>query len=165
MGRQKLLWVAGRYDVVPVENLFSKNDIHYFYTAFSDGSVYAIDKAKFMDAARTNVSYMTQVAQGLSEHYDNLLGRLNGIEQSDLRTKIMHVLHNLSTKFDTAPIVRMHKMGLNLTQQDIADMVGATREATSIELKKMRKDGMIYYTRSSFTIFSDVLAEKLNTPA
>ena len=164
-GRQKLLWVAGRYDIVPVENLFSKNGVNYFYTAFSDGSLYAIDKAAFLDVAKADLKLMTQVAKGLSEHYDSLLGRINGIEQSDLRSKIIHVLHNLSTKFDNAPVVRMHKHGLNLTQQDVADMVGATREATSIELKKMRKDGLIYYTRSSFTIFTDVLADKVNTPA
>jgi CRP/FNR family transcriptional regulator len=164
LGRQKLLWVAGRYDVVPVENLFSKSDVSYFYTAFSEGSMYVIDKRDFINKAKSNVEFMTQIAQGLSEHYDNLLGRLNGIEQSDLRTKLLHILHNLSTKFDNASVVRLHKLGLNLTHQDIADMVGATREATSIELKKMRKEGLIYYTRSTFTVFADVISEELNTP-
>ena len=163
-GRQKFLWVAGRYDIVPAENFFSKNGLSYFYSAFSNGSMYAVDKSQFLEKAKTDATYMSQIAQGLSEHYDTLLGRVNEIEQSDLRTKIIHMLYNLSLKFDNTSIVRLHKMGLNLTHQDIADMVGASREATSIELKKLKTDGLIYYTRSSFTVFADIISEKINTP-
>jgi CRP-like cAMP-binding protein len=163
-GRQKLLWIVGRYDMVPIENLFRATDVSYFYTAFGAGSMYVIDKTDFLKTAKQNVNYMAQIAQGLSEHHDNLLARLNSVEQSDLRTKILYVLYNVSVKFDSSSVVKLHDLGLNLTHQDIADMVGATRESTSIELKLMQQEKLIKYSRSSFTVYTDRIAQIVTTP-
>jgi CRP/FNR family transcriptional regulator len=108
---------------------------------------------------------MGEIARGLSEHYDDLLMRMNAVEQSDIRSKLMHVIHNLCAKFSTSATVSFHGMGLNLTHQDLADMIGSTREAVSIEMAKLRADGLVDYSRSTFVVHAETLAGHIDAPA
>ena len=161
-GDERLLWLAGRYDIVPTEGIFKAiSTPRYFYTAFSNGSAYTVNKKDLLDKAHSNITVMTQVARGLSEHHDDLLSHLNGIEQSNLRGKIIYVLQTVCEKFSGADIVALHEIGLNLTHQDIADMVHASREAVSIELKQLQEEGFVEYSRSSFTVYAEKIAQEI----
>lgn len=160
-GNQKLLWVVGRYDIVPLENLFQSGQAHYFYTALSNGSMYVIDKKALLNETDKSPVLMGQIARGLSEHYDDLLSRMNGVEQSNIRSKIMYTLLNLANKFGASEAVDLNEIGLNITHQDIADMIGATRETTSVELKRLSDSGMIKYSRSSFEVFTDKISSEI----
>lgn len=165
-GVERLLSMAGKYDVVPAEKLFSPKVVtRYFYTAFCDVSVYVLDKKSFLEAAAKDLSILHQIARGMGDHYDDLLSRLHSVEQSTLKSKVLHMLHAFSTKFSAADVVHLHEIGLNLTHQDIADMVHATREATSIELKKLFDEGFITYDRSSFTVFVKKITQEISAPA
>lgn len=151
-GRHKLLWIAGRYDLIPLEQFFSQKNLRYFYSGYGDGSVYVIEKKQLLDAFKRHPEVIGEVARGLSEHYDDLLERMNALEQSDVRSKLLHIIHNLCLKFSSVEQVNLHELGLNLTHQDLADMIGSTREATSLELGKLRKEGYVDYSRSEFTV-------------
>ena len=165
-GNERLLWIAGRYDIVPTEGLFDRvTTTDYFYTAYCDGSAYVVSKDEFLEKSAQHADIMFQVARGLSEHHDDLLNRLNSVEQPNLRRKILFMLHALCVKFSGADSVKLHEIGLNLTHQDIADMVHATREATSIEMKKLLDEKLVKYTRTSFTVQAKKIAEEIETPA
>lgn len=165
-GTEKILWLAGRYDIVPAEGLFSRSSTpRYFYTAFSDGSAYAVNKKEFLSVASANVGIMEQLTRGLSEHHDDLLERLNSVGQPNLRSKILFMLHALCEKFSGADVVHLHELGLNLTHQDIASMVDATREAVSIELKQLQYEGYVDYSRSTFTVFYGKVDDAIKAPA
>lgn len=152
-GVERLLWIAGRLDIVPTEALFSRSKaVRFFYMAHTDVSVYVVNKEEFLNLARTNLQVMTEVAYAMSSHYDDLLGRIHSIEQSAVRSKIVHTLYDLGRRFSVDDQVDLCSLGLRLTHQDIADMVGATRETVSLELKKLRADGYIKYGRSKFIV-------------
>lgn len=164
-GRQKLLWIAGRYDIVPVEQMFSKQPVNYFYSGFTDGSAFVIDKERLLEYLKEEPKVMSEVAHGLSEHHDDLLMRMNALEQSDIRSKLLYVIHNLCNKFSSSDSVALHEIGLNLTHQDLADMIGSTREAVSLEMSKIRDDGLVDYSRSTFIVNMKEISEQIDTPA
>jgi len=164
-GGERLLWLSGRYDIIPTENLLSPlTTAHYFYTAFSDGSAYIVSKKDLLDASIKDNGVMLQVARGMSEHNDDLLARIDTIGQTNLRSRVLFMLHNISTKFSSAAIVELHEIGLNLTHQDIADMVHSTREATSVILKQLQDEGFIDYSRLTFTVYCEKISSEINTP-
>lgn len=164
-GSEHLLWLAGRYDIVPTEGILKPHITpNYFYTAYSDGSAYAVNKKQLLDKANGDVAIMAQVARGLSEHHDDLLQHIKGIEQPNLRAKILYLLHILCEKFSGAEVVYLHELDLNLTHQDIADMVRASREAVSVELKQLQDEGFVDYSRSSFTVNAAKIAEQIIEP-
>ena len=151
-GRQRLLWIAGRYDIIPLERFFTRKILQYDYVGYSEGSAYVISKQALHALIKERPSAAVEIARGLSEHFDDVSERLSAIGKADVRSKLLHMLYNLSLKFSSADVVQLHQMGLNLTHQDLADMIGASREVVSVELSKARADGFVDYSRSTFVV-------------
>lgn len=157
-GAERMVWIAGRYDVVPTEQLFSRQQqLRFFYTALSDGAAYQIEKSTFLTAARGNLELMTEIAISMSSHYDDLLTRINSTEQASIRQKLIATLCYLAGRFSAERQVDLYQLGLKLTHEDVATMIGATRETVSVELQKLRHDGYVDYSRSKFVIHLDKL--------
>jgi CRP/FNR family transcriptional regulator len=151
-GRERLLWIAGRYDIAPLERFFTHKILQYDYVGYTNGSAYVISKDDLHKVLREQPGAAFEIARGLSEHFDDVSERLSAIGKADVRSKLLHTLYNLSVKFSSGDITPLHELGLNLTHQDIADMIGASREVVSIELGKAREDGFVDYDRSTFTV-------------
>lgn len=162
-GIQRLLWIAGRYDLAPTEQLFSRRaSVTFYYTALTDVVAYVIPKDVFLTHAHENPAFLYEIAAGMSGHYDDLLHRLHSLEQTSIRDRLIHTLHYLAKRFSADDMVDLHRLNLRLTHQDLADMIGATRETTSLELQKLRRSGLVEYNRSSFIIYTDKLSEALS---
>lgn len=160
-GRQRLLWIAGRYDIIPLERFFTRKALQYDYVGYGDGSAYVMNKDALLAMIRNQQGAAIEIARGLSEHFDDVSERLSAIGKRDVRSKLLHTLYNLSLKFSSADVVELHSVGLNLTHQDISDMIGASREVVSIELSKARSDGFIDYSRSEFTVYTAKIREHM----
>lgn len=155
-GNERMLWIAGRYDIVPTEQLFSQHrPLQFFYTALSDGEAYHIDKAQFIAKAKADSGLMSEIAMSMSSHYDDLLSRINSTEQSSVRHKLIATLRYLAERFSAESRVDLYALGLRLTHEDIATLIGSTRETVSLELQKLHKAGCIHYNRSEFVIDLD----------
>lgn len=152
-GNEQLIWLATRFDLIPAESLFRKRgELQFSYTALTDIQAYEIPKSTFLDMCETNTALMSEIAKSMSLHYDDLLVRLRSVEQSSIRNKLIHTLHYIATRFSGDSTVCLHDLGLQFSHQDIGRMIGATRETTAIELKRLKDEGYIDYTRSEFTI-------------
>jgi CRP/FNR family transcriptional regulator, cyclic AMP receptor protein len=153
-GNERMLWIAGRYDIVPTEHLFSNHSpLNFFYTALSPVEIYKIPKDEFLTHAKSNLPLMTDIAASMSAHYDDLLVRINSIGQPNIHEKLVATLRYLAERFSANTIVDLYELGLPVTHQDLAEMIGSTRETTSIELKKLQTGGYIQYDRSHFIIY------------
>ncbi len=161
-GVERLLWIAGRYDVTPVERLFSKNaTVRYFYTALTSGNYYAVNKANFLTAAFTHPELMTEIARGMSSHYDDFLDRINTIDTATVEERLIRTLCYLAERFSGADTVDLYKEGLKLTHQDLASMIGSTRETVSLILSQLRREGVIEYGRKKFVMQPGQLMKKI----
>jgi len=155
-GSERGLWVAGRYDIVPTEQLFSqRHPLKFFYSALSDGVAYEVNKKEFLDFAKTDLQLMTEIAKSMSTHYDDLMMRINSVERTNVHDKIIATLHYLAERFSAERSVDLYELGLKITHQDLADMLGSTRETTSLELHKLRKEGFIDYDRTKLIVHLD----------
>ena len=158
-GNEHMLWIAGRYDIIPTEQLFTPHrPVQFFYTALTDGDAYEINKADFIAQAKNNVELMTEIATSMSNHYDDLLSRVSSIGRTNVREKLIATLRYVAGRFSAQRSVDLYQLGLRLTHQDIAQMIGSTRETTSLELKKLHAEGFIDYDRAKFIIHLDYSA-------
>jgi CRP-like cAMP-binding protein len=152
-GNARLIWIAGRYDIVPTEHLFlRRKPLDFFYTALTDGAAYCLDKPTFMEHAKNNLTLMTDIAVAMSNHYDDLLARINSIEQVSVRDKLLSTLCYLGERFGSDDVVDLYQIGLRLTQKDLAAMINSTRETTSLEMHKLRQGGCVEYGPTTFAI-------------
>lgn len=79
---------------------------------------------------------MQEIVRGMSGHYADLLYRLSSITQASAREKFLHTLKNITEWFSASAVVDFAKIGQDITHQDVARLIHATRETVSIELKK-----------------------------
>lgn len=153
-GTENLLWIEGRYDTVPTEKFFSvREPVQFYYTALTDGSYFNIDKKQFLGYARVHPELMAEIAQNMSNHYDDLLLRINSIEQTSVRKKLIATLHYLAEKLSANDIVDFIEQGLRLTHGDFAALIGSTRETISVELHKLKEAGLIEYDNTKFIVY------------
>ncbi|MEO5498986.1 MAG: Crp/Fnr family transcriptional regulator [Candidatus Saccharimonadales bacterium] len=161
-GNQQLIWIASRYDIIPTESLFrARGELHFYYTALTDLDAFEIPKKDFLGMCENDIKVIREIALSMSAHYDDLLIRLRSVEQSSIREKLIYTLHYIATRFSSESVVHLNDLGLQFNHQDIGQMIGATRETTAIELKRLKDEGFINYSRSDFTIYTDKLAKFL----
>ncbi|HEX6416276.1 MAG TPA: Crp/Fnr family transcriptional regulator [Candidatus Saccharimonadales bacterium] len=156
-GNERLIWIAGRYDLAPTEQLFTSVPLNFFYTALSDGEAYEVNKQEFITTAKADLSFLADVASTMGHHYSDLLERIDTMGKSTIRAKLIATLRYLAKRFGTGEDIDLYGIGLELTQQDFAEMIGSTRETTSVELHKLREEGFINYGRSHFVILNKEL--------
>ncbi len=155
-GIERLLWIAGRYDFAPVEQLFAKQSTtRFFYTAITDGSFYEVDRSDLIAHAEEHPKVMAEIAKGMSEHYDDFLTRVDAIDGLSVRERLLKTLLYLARRFSAGDKVNLYDEGLRITHQDLASMIGSTRETTSFTLNDLRDEGLVEYDRKSFIINTD----------
>ena len=54
-------------------------------------------------------------------------------------------------------MVDFAEIGLDITHQDVAGLIHVARQTASIELKKLRDEGVVFYDRTSFIVYAHKL--------
>ncbi|OWA35805.1 hypothetical protein B9G55_07900 [Saccharibacillus sp. O16] len=79
----------------------------------------------------------------------------------DLRSKVLYFLNRLIDKFDTGE-QESPEIVIPLTHQELADIIGATREAVSLALKELSNEGVL--TTGRKTIIVNVASMRKELP-
>ena len=102
---------------------------------------------------RENELFLQAVVQLVGKALCQAENRLEMLLTSDVRTRIMSFLkEQVKENTDSNQVETMLRFGL--TQHDIAQMIGATRQTVAIILNEMRKENLIDFSRKKFVIKS-----------
>ncbi|MDB5162648.1 MAG: transcriptional regulator, Crp/Fnr family [Candidatus Saccharibacteria bacterium] len=155
-GVERLLWIAGRYDLTPTEQLFSKhNQVRFFYTALTDGSYYNVDKKELLTIAQNEPAVMAEIAKNMALHYDDFLQRVDAVDTATVKERLMRTLCYLAERLDSNETVDLYSYGLKLSHQELSEMIGSSRETTSLMLSELRKADLVRYSRQKLTVCVD----------
>jgi CRP-like cAMP-binding protein len=141
-GEERIIFIYGPGDVFPLTSYLSGSGVvRYFYECMSDAQLYVLGaeelRAKIknnFDAGEALVNYSNQIQNQFMERIDNL-------SINDARRKIIALFSFLIDK--TGKPAAMTQLGINLTQQDIANMCAITRETASAQILKLKRQGVI----------------------
>jgi CRP-like cAMP-binding protein len=146
-------------DIVPKSWAFSKTANTLFnYTAFTDCELYCISKDEFQSQIAYNIDFTRKV---LDRTIVLLMGaklKLDALEKPHASQKLLYTLLYLCYQYGTKVGMGNIMIQVPLTQQDLADFTGMTRETTNLELKKIKKDKIVMIDQRYY--FVDI--EKLN---
>lgn len=120
----------------------------YYYEAFTpEVAVYAIDRAEYAKFIKARPELLYQEYERLmTEQLGNTV-RLNALQHSKARDKLIYTLHYLALSHGT-PHQQSITLKLDLTHQDLANLTGLTRETAATELNKLKKQGVIDYGKN-----------------
>lgn len=152
-GNEQMVGLAGKYDFIPSELLFSRDiAAQFFYAAFTPVEVYAVNRDELARRIRDNPAALYEIVQAVSDKYHGLRRHLTAVQKPKAREKIVYVLYFLALYFVAGKQQNLQKVAIPLTQQDIANLVGITRETAAHELKQLKNEGYITYDKSAFFI-------------
>jgi CRP-like cAMP-binding protein len=110
----------------------------YSVTVIEDAEVCFIDINAFRDLLRSNHDFSYEIMLELCRNELEVFNRCANRTQKQIRGKIADVLLEFSEKIYNADVYTMP-----LTQEDIGNLVDASRESVSRVLNEFEKDGMI----------------------
>ena len=162
-GEEKPISFSTEGQIFPLGWVFGKlHRAQYYYEAFSDCVLYRVPPDDYLNFLKQNPDVMFLTLDRVVANLLNHQMRINALGQSKASKKVLHTLHFLALSFghDLRPDVV--EIPLPFTQQDLANVMGLTRETTSTELKKLVTQGVIFYKSHSYVVRSDKLNDLLD---
>lgn len=160
-GAEQLLWLGSASDIFPLYWIFqNRPDVPYFFSAFSDVEAYAVPGKDLRAFLQENHHALYEVTKTLAVRLINTYHHLNAVEKGRTEDKILYSLYFLSMRFGNKED-HTSRINLPLTHQDIASLIGLSRETVTQELKKLKDRGYIYYDKNEFIIHQQKLETML----
>ena len=161
-GNQQLIWLASEGEILPISQLFDiDEETRFFYSAFSNIEVYVTNKDELADFMKKNPDILFEVCAEITRKFSDLHYRVNATAKLKSREKILHTLAFIADRFKNRKRSEQVELSLPLTHQDIASLVGLTRETTATTLKKLKDEGYINYNKDRFLVYRDKIEEML----
>ena len=158
--------VAG--EIFPSSWIFGKSPgTMFFYEASVDCQIAFCDRAVLIDHMLAKPERTHALLDYFTTNYSAFMVRVNALEQPKARDKLVYTLYYLCQRYGHVK-PELNQAGnvtipFALTHQNIASLVGLTRETTAIEMSKLKKAHVISYRQQHYTInipkLMDVLGE------
>lgn len=159
-GTEQLIWLGSSGDFVPLSWVFNAEPtIPYFFSALGEVEAYQIRRSDMQAFLKGNAAALHEVSQELATRLTSTFHHLNAVEKAKAEEKILYSLFFLSRRFSDLATQTMHQVSLPITHQDIASLIGLSRETVSQELKKLKDAGYVYYDKFEFIIHQDKLED------
>jgi CRP-like cAMP-binding protein len=136
----------------------------YYYEAFtSEVEVYSIDREEFVTFIKKRPELLFQELGHVMSDQIGATLRLNALQHSRASDKLIYSLHYLALTYGRALPDNKIEILLDLTHQDFANLTGLTRETAATELNKLKKQGVIYYSKHTpYQLDRKQLMKRLN---
>lgn len=162
-GQEKPISFDTENQFFPVGWIFGKiRHTQYFYEAFTDCELYCVRREELMQYLKADPLLLYQFTDYLVKRFLHFQMRVNALEQSKAADKVIHTLHYLCVGFGRDVKKNAVQIQLPLTQQDLANFMGLTRETTGIELKKLERAKVIKYLHQRYLVYTDRLDDLLD---
>jgi CRP-like cAMP-binding protein len=159
-GDQRTVTLLSAGDIFPVECVFDKSRVSlYYYEALTDCAILSLPKTEFVEALSSDAALKDQVFQSYMAHYTSATMHIYALEHSHAQEKLVYILQYLVARFGEKQPNGLTKIALRLSHQDIAEMVGLTRETTAVELHRLKDKGLIDYQRFSYFVNVPLLVQ------
>lgn len=133
----------------------------YYYEAFDDVELVSISREvweKTLNAPGAQAAF----SQYLIHSYQTSLVRIAALEQAKAHDKIAYTLFYLVLKHSREIMPGVFRLDLKLKHQDIAEMVGLTRETTAIEVHALQEAKVLSYQNQRYLIKREKLLSIIN---
>ncbi len=151
-------------DIFPLGWIFdSLEKTQYFYQAFTECEVYQLNKEDFLRYCQHHPKMAYEIYAGIASRFVNLQMRIYALEQPKASTKILYTLAYLADQFGKKIAHGTTALLIPLTQQELANFIGLTRETTSSELKKLERKKILRFKNKRYYINSAKLKALLDT--
>jgi CRP-like cAMP-binding protein len=152
-GEEQIAAFETHDDIFPTPWAFDKASVTlYYYEALTDCEVLVLPREEFHSQLQKSQSLQASLIDYFATSYTGLLMRVTALEQSRAREKIMFTLYYLLFRYGRETKPGKYTVGLKLTHSVIAGLVGLTRETTTNELSRLKRQKVLTYSAHEYCI-------------
>jgi len=165
-GDERIVALYGKGDVFPLAwALGEAPNALFYYDALTEARVMSVTKQAFNDTILTHKELLMSMLKFTANEYTSLLFRITGLGQSRAIEKIGYTLYYLLYRYGVEKSSGNYLIDVKMSQTDIANLVGLTRESTTKNLKLLKDKGVITYKNSAYTVNKQRLEQFLGEDA
>ena len=139
-GTERIIFIYGPGDIFPLTSYLSGFGVaRYFYECMKEAKVKVMNLAIFENKIKGKPELAQEMIKYSYLTNQQFVQRIDILSVNDTRRKIISLLAFLLAKAGD----KSGKLNLTLTSKDFADLAGVTRETVSVQLNKLRRDGLI----------------------
>jgi CRP/FNR family cyclic AMP-dependent transcriptional regulator len=158
-GKHFTLVILEPGDVFGENALFADEPRRNFAEALDDAQICAIDKKEFEKVAMRNPSVSLKLAQIVEHRLNEAQEQIEHLVFYDVQTRLARLLLKLAD-IHGERVEGGVQIGIKLTHEDIASLIGSTRETTSKILNEFKSNGWIDVKKRHIILLDQkVLAE------
>ncbi len=152
-GTEKPISFEGKNDIFPVDTVFGHSDeARYFYEAYTPAEIHSVPADDFVNFVQNQPRLFKRMLNYLIKRTLHYHDHISSLEQAKAFDKLIYAMHFLTKRFGREVTKSKSHMTLPLTQQDLANFLGLTRETTGVQLKALEQDGVLRYKRQHYMI-------------
>lgn len=162
-GAERLVAIHAKGEDIPTGFGLGLTDAAgYFYEAYSKCLIRMVPRHVFERYLRSDPAMLYQRQIRIEELLLTSFFHINALEQPRAGDKIAFTLYYMAIQLGVR--LRPHKtlMKLAVTQQEIANSLGLTRETAGMELKKLELKRLVSHTRKSYILSMERLRQYLD---
>jgi CRP-like cAMP-binding protein len=143
-GEEKIVGYEGHDAILPSEWLFGRSPVSLYYCdTFVDCEIISVPRDDIIDHINSNNNISLALLDRYISMYIGSTMHLHALEQLRSGDKLLHILQYLVLRFGKETSKNHYQIPLRLTHQEIANLVGLTRETVSTEIGKLKKNGIL----------------------
>ena len=123
-----------------------------YVEAMEELLICTLTKSDFEKLIENKPKFAYQFIQNLSNRLKDAHEMMENLANSSVKKRLIYLLHKLSTTFGIQDEDGWTHLDLPLSHQDIANMIGSTRETVSSTLKCLSKENIVKKGRKSIYI-------------
>lgn len=153
-GDEQVVGFFGPGDLFPLPWLFGTISTSiYYHEAIEPCNLISVTRQDVQSIILKNSAAKDQLLHKLVRDQAAYLMRITALEQSRAVEKIMFTLYYLMYQFGVETSTEnLYLIETKLTHATIASLVGLTRETTATEINKLKKKGVLSYSKKLYTI-------------
>jgi CRP-like cAMP-binding protein len=151
-GEEQIVTFLSKHDIFPGPWIFDKaSTTMYYYETVTNAEILTVPR-DVLHTVMAKPAFGPAILDYFVTNYTSMLMRVTALEQSRARDKIILTLYYLLFRYGKQIKPGKFTINLALTHNIIASLVGLTRETTTTELSKLKKQKVVQYAHHTYTI-------------
>lgn len=151
-GKEAILAIVSTGEVFGENALFRDEVRDVTATAMEDSLVCVVSSEKFRHFLEMHPNLSTKILIHAGDRARELEQRIIDIAFRTVNERLAILLLTLAQRFEIDPHTHGELIDLPLTHQEVANLIGATRESTSLAISELRHQGLIETDQHRFVI-------------
>ena len=161
-GNEKILHIVKPLGIFPVIFMFgSAGQTSTFYTTVADSELYVLSRADFEERLTTDPALVLYCLRWFANEVQEMMRRMSSLEKTSTRDKLIATLGYLSRQHCETARSGWKKVTFPISHQLLADMIGVTRESTTMVMKDLQKEKLVRTPKLGTLEINSLLIENI----